>query len=162
MPCLTPVRTLWGTATVETTSLGVLSVRFGDAAVAPFKTLSDDVVSLAHGVAAAGELSDYFDGRLTRFSVPVDLSWAGPFLQDIFRTLMTVPFGHTISYAQLAEAADRPGCARAAGGAMAKNRALIFVPCHRVISADGRLGGWSGPNGFKHRLLAHEGNRPKQ
>ncbi len=69
---------------------------------------------------------------------------------------MKVPFGKTVSYNDLAEASMRPRAARAVGGAMARNRALILVPCHRVIASNGSLGGWSGPLGFKEKLLALE------
>jgi methylated-DNA-[protein]-cysteine S-methyltransferase len=70
-----------------------------------------------------------------------------------------VPLGETVSYGELAEMAGRPGAARAVGGAMARNPVPLFVPCHRVLAAGGRLGGFGGARNaldIKRWLLAHE------
>jgi methylated-DNA-[protein]-cysteine S-methyltransferase len=152
---LIDVPTPWGNAAVETTNLGIVSVRFIEKQE-DLPCLSESNAA-AHAFSAARELSAYFENRLQVFTTPVDLSWATLFLRDILSALMKVPFGCTVSYSTLAQAAKRPRAVRAVGGAMARNRALIFVPCHRVIAQDGRMGGWSGPPGFKEKLHTLEG-----
>jgi methylated-DNA-[protein]-cysteine S-methyltransferase len=106
---------------------------------------------------AGNDLSGYLRGETRRFSVPVDLSFHTPFKQDIYTTLSSIPFGETITYGELAALAGHPGKARAVGRAMGDNLTPIFVPCHRVVSASGGLGGWSGPSGWKETLLKLEG-----
>ena len=147
----------FGPIRIEATATGIRSVRFGE--VSRCDTDEDprvrDVAALA-----AEELAAYFRGALKQFSVPVDFDDAGSFQRDIYSALMAVPFGCTTSYAALAADAGRFGAARAVGGAMARNRILIIVPCHRVIASDGRIGGWSGPMGLKEKLHALEGIGP--
>jgi len=106
---------------------------------------------------AARELVAYFEDKLDRFGVPIDLELFGDFDRDIYRCLVAVPPGETVTYGFLAEMAERPGAARAVGGAVGRNPAPIIIPCHRVVPAAGGLGGWSGPRGWKKRLLDHEG-----
>ena len=89
--------------------------------------------------------------------VTLDLSWATPFMKDIYHALLTVPPGQTVTYGELAALAEHPGAQRAVGGAMKRNRLPLFVPCHRVIASGGSIGGWSGQAGWKPRILAHEG-----
>ena len=81
----------------------------------------------------------------------------GPFFQEVWDTLREVPAGEPLSYQELAAAAGRPRAMRAVGTACARNALGLFVPCHRVIAAAGRLGhyGYGGP-GIKAAMLAHE------
>jgi methylated-DNA-[protein]-cysteine S-methyltransferase len=91
--------------------------------------------------------------------VPLDLRLARGFQREVLDTLRGVPLGETVSYGELAEMAGRPGAARAVGGAMARNPVPLFVPCHRVLAAGGRLGGFGGARNaldIKRWLLAHE------
>lgn len=101
-------------------------------------------------------LRAYFSGHTSPPSVAVDTSGWTAFQMDIYSTLMQVPYGEVITYGTLALCAGHPGKARATGGAMKRNRCPIVIPCHRVIAAGRGLGGWSGPEGFKERLLQHE------
>lgn len=87
----------------------------------------------------------------------LDLSWATPFQMDVYNVLAGIPSGRTVSYAELAEMAGHKGAARAAGSTMAKNRFLIVLPCHRVITSDRKLGGFSGGLDLKIKLLKCEG-----
>jgi AraC family transcriptional regulator, regulatory protein of adaptative response / methylated-DNA-[protein]-cysteine methyltransferase len=107
---------------------------------------------LAH---AKDELGRYFAGTLTTFSVPTACPGT-PFEEGVWRELMRIPFGETISYAQLAARVNSPGGARAVGGANGRNRVSIIIPCHRVINSDGKLGGYGGELWRKEWLLAHE------
>jgi methylated-DNA-[protein]-cysteine S-methyltransferase len=106
------------------------------------------------------ELDEYFAGRRSRFTMPVDLSGleAG-FPRTVYEVLhRDVSYGETVSYGELAEMAGRPGAARAVGNAMSRNPVPIVVPCHRVVAAGGRIGGY-GPSGVatKRFLLSLEG-----
>jgi O-6-methylguanine DNA methyltransferase len=70
--------------------------------------------------------------------------------------LTRIPFGETRSYGEIADSLGRPGAARAVGRANASNVLPVVVPCHRVIAADGTLGGFNGGLHLKERLLEHE------
>jgi len=107
--------------------------------------------------ALADELAEYFAGRRTRFSVPVDLSACTPFQRRVLEACARVPAGSTTTYAALARDAGCAGAARAVGTALARNPVLILVPCHRVLRADGGLGGFLAGPEWKRRLLALEG-----
>lgn len=101
------------------------------------------------------ELSEYANGRRKTFDVP--LAFAGSEWQrTVWRELTRIPFGETRSYGEIADALGRPGAARAVGSANARNILPVVVPCHRVIAADGTLGGFNGGLHLKERLLEHE------
>ncbi|MCX6062912.1 MAG: methylated-DNA--[protein]-cysteine S-methyltransferase [Caldiserica bacterium] len=101
------------------------------------------------------ELSQYFGGRRTRFSVP--LSPEGTeFRLLVWKALKKVPFGRTASYSKIARAIGRPRSARPVGGAVGHNPIAIIVPCHRVIGSDGSLTGYAGGLDRKRWLLEHE------
>ncbi|RUL89779.1 bifunctional transcriptional activator/DNA repair enzyme AdaA [Tautonia sociabilis] len=91
----------------------------------------------------ASELAEYFDGRLSAFSVPLILSGT-PFQALAWEYLRTIPYGETRSYSEQARAIGRPSAVRAVGRANGQNRLAILVPCHRVVAADGRLRGYGG------------------
>ncbi len=101
------------------------------------------------------EISEYSAGERREFTVPVAAAGT-PWQQKVWDALARIPFGETRSYAEVAEMVGRPGAARAVGGANGCNRVPLVVPCHRVISADGSLGGFSGGLHLKQRLLEHE------
>ena len=108
------------------------------------------------------QVQDYFAGEVIEFKASLDLSWASPFQAAVYRALRQVRYGETTSYGELAKAAGRPGAGRAVGQANAENRIPLLIPCHRVLRADGELGGFSGPGGRKMKalLLVHE--KPRQ
>ena len=101
---------------------------------------------------------DYFDGKRIRFSIEIDLSRLPPFHQMVLEVCRRIPYGQTASYADLARAVGHPNAARAVGGAMARNPLPLVVPCHRVLRADGSIGGFSSADGVdeKARLLRLE------
>jgi methylated-DNA-[protein]-cysteine S-methyltransferase len=102
----------------------------------------------------------YFRGERVEFGdVELDLEGATPFQRAVVDALRGVPYGETVTYGELAALAGHPRAHRAAGTVCAGNRFPIFVPCHRVVAADG-VGGY-GPSGieYKRRLLALEGVR---
>jgi methylated-DNA-[protein]-cysteine S-methyltransferase len=102
------------------------------------------------------ELEAYFKGAKV-FNLPLELE-GSKFEKEVYRALMSVPYGHTLSYKELATLAGHPNAYRAVGSAMAKNKFVIVVPCHRVIKEDGSLGHYSGIHGVKTKefLLEHE------
>jgi methylated-DNA-[protein]-cysteine S-methyltransferase len=107
---------------------------------------------------AAKALSLYFEGKLKTFDLPLDLSLARPFTQKILKLLLEIPYGEVTSYGALAAVAS--SSARAVGGAVGSNPIPIVIPCHRVVAADGSLGGFSGGLDRKRALLALEEHEP--
>ena len=103
------------------------------------------------------ELDDYFNGARTTFSVPLDAATGTPFQRKVWEKGTEIPFGETRSYAQVAEAAGNPRAARAVGSANKRNRIPILIPCHRVVHADGTLGGYNSGVHIKKVLLQLEG-----
>ena len=105
---------------------------------------------------AADQLARYFDRGLIEFDLPF-VPAATPFQQRVREAMLAIPFGETRSYGDLARSTG--GAPRAIGQACGRNPIPIIVPCHRVVAAGGRLGGFSGGDGLptKRRLLAHEG-----
>ena len=104
---------------------------------------------------ARAQLEAWFAGAIDRFSLPL-APGGTEFQRRVWRALAAIPYGETRTYGEIAAAAH--SVARAVGGACGANPIPIVVPCHRVVSAGGRLGGWSGGGGLetKRRLLAFE------
>ncbi|HBE80073.1 MAG TPA: cysteine methyltransferase [Firmicutes bacterium] len=106
---------------------------------------------------AVGQLEEYFHGKRQQFTVP--LSIQGPtFSQRVWQELCNIPYGETRSYAEVAQAIDRPTSYRAVGQANRRNPLPIFIPCHRVIGKDGGMTGYIGKGyiSIKEQLLALE------
>lgn len=104
------------------------------------------------------ELEDYFAGKRRNFDIPVDLSSFTDFERSVLEATRRVPFGAKVTYSELAKRIDRPKAARAVGNALRHNPVPLVVPCHRVVRADGTLGGYGGPAGTaeKEGLLRRE------
>jgi len=103
------------------------------------------------------ELAGYFSGALKKFTVP--LVYPGtPFQRRVWEQLLTIPYGETRSYEQLATAIGNPEAVRAVGHANGLNRISILIPCHRVINKNGQLGGYGGGLRRKQYLLELERN----
>jgi len=103
------------------------------------------------------QLRAYFDGRLTEFDLPL-APQGTEFQMRVWRELRGIPYGETISYAELARRIGNPNASRAVGMANSRNPISIIVPCHRVIGADNSLTGYAGGLERKRMLLAHEAN----
>lgn len=144
-------KTAFGVIGVEEAGGAVTQVTFGDGAE----------VSVAGGATplireAFRQLEAYFRGDLKVFSLP--LAPAGtPFQRRVWEVLLTIPYGETASYGDVAAAAGNVKAARAVGMANNRNPVAIMIPCHRVIGADGRLVGYGGGLELKRRLLELEG-----
>ena len=109
-------------------------------------------------VEAVRQLRDYFDGRRRSFSVPLDFRGTA-FQKQVWTALLTIPFGETRSYSQIAEQIGNPAAVRAVGAANGKNPISIVAPCHRVIGASGKLTGFAGGLEAKALLLTLEGGQ---
>jgi len=128
-----------------------------------------DDAKLAEGLPRAGEVKDspviaqcareldeYFSGTRKTFDVPIMLKGT-PFREKVWAQLEHIPFGETISYLELANRVGNPKASRAVGSANGKNSIWLIIPCHRVITSDGSLGGYAGGLWRKEWLLEHEG-----
>lgn len=105
---------------------------------------------------AAKQLTEYFAGARKSFDLP--LAPAGTdFQRQVWDGLLTIPFGEAKTYGEMAAQIGKPKAYRAVGGANGKNPIGIFIPCHRVIAAKGKLGGYSGGLEYKEFLLKLEG-----
>jgi methylated-DNA-[protein]-cysteine S-methyltransferase len=111
----------------------------GDPASAPF-------------AAAAGQLSRYFAGQLTRFDLPLELAGTA-FQRQVWTALRDIPYGRTTTYGELAAGLGKAAASRAVGLANGKNPIAIIIPCHRVIGADGSMTGYGGGLPRKRLLL---------
>jgi methylated-DNA-[protein]-cysteine S-methyltransferase len=112
--------------------------------------------------AAIALIRRYAEGETVDFSgVPIDLDGADLFRRAIYQAARGLGFGETTTYGGLADAAGHPGKARETGEALGRNPVPIIVPCHRIVAAGGKIGGFSAPGGSstKEKLLALEGVR---
>lgn len=101
------------------------------------------------------ELEEYFSGKRKAFSVPYKLSGT-IFQNEVYQSLIKIPYASIISYGDLAKMIDRPKAARAIGQAVNKNKIAIIVPCHRVLGSSGELVGYASGIHRKKSLLALE------
>jgi len=104
---------------------------------------------------AAEQLEAYFEGERTTFDLPL-APHGTPFQLEVWRRLYEIPYAETVSYREIAEQVGRPDASRAVGQANGRNPISIIVPCHRVIAADGTLGGYGWGLPRKRWLLDHE------
>ena len=123
----------------------------------------DRAVQFARGGALLdkllAELREYFLGRRFRFTTPIDVAQTGtPFQRRVWKALEAIPFGETRSYVDIARTLRKSQAARAIGQANGRNPVPIVVPCHRVIAASGKLGGFTGGTELKRLLLRVEGH----
>ena len=105
--------------------------------------------------AAITALAAYFAGASNEFDLLL-APRGTQFQQRVWKRLLGIPAGSTTSYGEIARGIRRPGSARAVGAAVGRNPLSLVVPCHRVVNADGSLGGYAGGLDRKRWLLAHE------
>ena len=104
------------------------------------------------------EIEEYFAGTRREFTIPL-APRGTEFQLAVWNALLDVPYGDTISYAELARRIGRPAAVRAVGAANGANPIPVIIPCHRVIGSNGTLTGYGGGIERKQWLLAHEGRR---
>ena len=110
-------------------------------------------------VEAERQLGEYFGGQRKAFALKLDLAGTA-FQRKVWNALLTIPFGETRSYAQIARQIGSPAAVRAVGAANGKNPVSIVAPCHRVIGSTGKLTGFAGGLEVKAQLLTLEGAKP--
>lgn len=112
--------------------------------------------------ATIAKLQRYFSGTAVDLArTPIDLGGVPQFHARLYREMLGLGWGETVTYGELAARVGAPGAARAVGQAMGQNRLPVVIPCHRVLASGNRMGGFSAPGGThtKLRLLAMEGVR---
>lgn len=135
-----------GPLTLECSEMALTALRFGAVDGNDHHYLLED---------AAAQLQEYFAGQRREFDLP--LSPAGtPFQKSVWSALLTIPHGQTASYGQIAAKLGNPKSSRAVGMANNRNPLPIFIPCHRVIGANGQLTGYAGGLAVKEYLLKLE------
>ncbi len=115
--------------------------------------LPEDADPPAGAAETARALRRYFDGLPVPVPDCLDLGGLSELQTRVLEAVVAIPYGQTRSYGEIAAAAGRPGAARFVGACMARNRFPVFVPCHRVVRADGGLGGFGGGLDLKRRML---------
>jgi methylated-DNA-[protein]-cysteine S-methyltransferase len=105
---------------------------------------------------ARRQLDDYFSGRLTSFSLPIDWALVGDFGRRVLGQTAEIPYGSVSTYGEIAHAIGSPRGARATGNALGSNPMPIVVPCHRVVASGGKMGGYTGGVERKQLLLTLE------
>ncbi len=115
--------------------------------------------NLSRGVLmnAAIQLEEYFKGERREFSIPLDLPEKEGFTPSVWHELARIPYGEVRSYGEIAHRLKKPKASRAVGQACGRNPFLIFIPCHRVLAANGKLGGFALDLKIKEHLLRLEG-----
>ncbi len=126
----------------------------------PLGALTEDTAN-PFLIQAEQELTEYFAGQRSAFTVPLDFNGT-EFQQSVWQVLLTIPFGETRSYGQIAAQLGRPSASRAVGAANGKNPISIIAPCHRVIGTNGKLTGFAGGLETKAHLLALEDEALRQ
>ena len=118
------------------------------------KTSASSKALLAGGTlaCAVSQLEEYFEGRRSVFDLPLELGGT-PFQNRVWATLAEIPYGETVSYAELALMVGRPTAFRAVGQANGANPIPIVLPCHRVVASGGGIGGYGGGLSMKRFLL---------
>ena len=107
-------------------------------------------------LAAALQLSEYFQGQRQTFEIQLHPAWGTPFQRAVWQALQRIPYGHTSTYGDIARDIDNAKAVRAVGAAIGQNPHSIIVPCHRVLGANGSLTGFAGGLDRKKHLLALE------
>lgn len=109
-------------------------------------------------IAAKKQFEDYFAGRLSRFSLPLEVSGT-EFQKAVWGEIVKLPAGKTLSYGEIAAKIGKPLASRAVGAAVGANPTPLVVGCHRVLGSSGKITGFTGGEGIKTKawLLTHEG-----
>jgi methylated-DNA-[protein]-cysteine S-methyltransferase len=151
-----------GSLLLAATELGLVRVAYSSQNHdAVLQTLSDRISPRILNAPArldtvARELEEYFQGHRHSFDVPLDWRLSAGFRSTVLHHLRDIGYGHTATYAAVAQFAGNPDAVRAVGSACATNPLPVVVPCHRVVRSDGGIGGYLGGVEVKRTLLALE------
>lgn len=138
-----------GILEVISSSKGIKSLKFAEDGLQmrPLSEMEDQIRE---------QLDEYFNGTRKVFSLKLDFEGYTFFQRQVTEALINIEYGQTLSYKQLATKVGKPKASRAIGRACGLNPLLIIVPCHRIITSDGQLGGYAGGISNKKYLLDHE------
>jgi O-6-methylguanine DNA methyltransferase len=161
----TQLNSPWGPLFLAATEKGICALQFlGGKDISnlisqlrdkPSHVIQENALPL---VPAIDVLEQYFSGETKRLSHALDLQGT-PFQLMVWSALREIPPGKVATYAEIAGEIGKPRAARAVGQACGSNNVVLFVPCHRVVAAQGKLGGFGGGLTLKKALLRHEGVR---
>jgi methylated-DNA-[protein]-cysteine S-methyltransferase len=155
------LRTPVGRVFVAATDAGLARVSFNPdeaAFVSALRRSKLDAVRSAEKVSGiVAQLETYFAGKRSTFDVPIDWRRMSPFQHSVLAAALQVPAGQVVSYHDIARRIGQPQASRAVGQALGHNPMPIVIPCHRVVSSGGGLGGYTGGLGIKQKLLQLEG-----
>ena len=161
-------RTDWISLPIKS-DLGEFHASYSGAGLAELRFPSDKAAPApAHLTSVSGQVQEWhritcnvvneiLSGRKPKTFPPFDFSSGTVFQQSVWRAMTKIPFGQTSSYGELASTIGKPQAARAVGGACGANPIPVLVPCHRVLGANNRIGGFSGGLDRKIELLKREG-----
>lgn len=160
-------QTTWGWSAILYSSKGLVATSL------PQRTEQHALMALGRNIESAvpvtggledllKRLRDYFDGRRVNFADRLDMEKATRFQRRVWEVTRSIPYGETRSYLWIARRVRSPRAARAVGQALGANPLPIIIPCHRVVSSDGGLGGFGGGLDMKRRLLKMEGRLPSE
>ncbi|HCX63704.1 MAG TPA: methylated-DNA--[protein]-cysteine methyltransferase [Eubacteriaceae bacterium] len=143
---------------IETTPLGKIEMELKNEHIAALRfhaqgepTKQKEMEPLLK--AAFLQLNEYFEKKRTAFDLDFDLSGVTPFQKEVYRELQKLAYGETITYGELARRLGDVKKARAVGTALGKNPIPIFIPCHRIVGATKKAGGYTGGLWIKETLL---------
>jgi O-6-methylguanine DNA methyltransferase len=154
------IRTSAGDFRAVFSSRGLAQLQFPSS---PPPAPDDDIEQSASAQIAAWKrltqeaLESSLNGRVPAHLPPLDLSQGTEFQQAVWLAMAAIPVGHTKSYGEIAQTIGRPKANRAVGQACGANPIPVLIPCHRVLAANRKIGGFSAGLDWKHRLLAREG-----
>lgn len=157
------LKTPWGRLWVAATDKGLIALSFerqpaGKLAEGLARRAEVRLIRDAEGLRPYEDaLSAFLSGRTIQLPIKVDLRGESEFAREVYRVIRRIPVGETRAYGEVADQVGGRNFARAVGQALAANPIPIVIPCHRVIAADGSLGGFTGGGPtWKQRLLALE------
>jgi methylated-DNA-[protein]-cysteine S-methyltransferase len=158
-----PFQPLWAASSLE----GLIRVSFGisraDFTAELEKYYPEGEIVFSHAPdSALTQLCEYLNAARHNFTVPLDLSKTTSFQQQVYQTVMQIPYGETRTYGEIARLIGKPNAARAVGAANGANPIPILIPCHRLVGNDGSLRGYGGAGGLttKQFLLDLEISNP--
>lgn len=150
------LKTTLGNLYLVASEVGLQKVTFAQNDGVVFVNAANETNSIGQILArAARQIQEYFQGTRKEFEVKLD--WNGtPFQVGVWEQLLKLPYGTTASYKQIAKSIKNEKAMRAVGTANGRNPLSIIIPCHRVIAADGSIGGYAGGINIKQKLLEIE------
>lgn len=144
------LKTPLGIAKISGSEKGVSEIKILDETPQPSSEIPDFLLPVVK------QLDAYFRGELKKFDLNLDLNGT-EFQKKVWRALLKIPYGKTVSYLELSKEIGDVKAIRAVASANGRNPLWIVIPCHRVIGKDGSLTGYAGGLHLKKRLLEHEG-----